>query len=237
MAAAEKEEQRMHAQRLRLKKVIGMLRVLRRGLDRAPMVALAFALGVACTQGARAQTCYDYAGHSAPTADYSWAVLDEALGGNNGRVLVVVDHALYFDNEGEPDPTMVATMATYVADLVTDGYSYKLAAFAGSVTELRNEIRNLYYETGVSLDGAVLVGGGLPWATYPADTPAPIGIPYPFEAYLMDLDEDQTADWQEDPPGSGQLHFWPGGHKAQIWVSRIKADNLPENHGRCPACY
>ena len=45
---------------------------------------------------------------------------------------------------------------------------------------------------------------------------------------VPDGHHDSSADWQEDPPDSGELHFWPGTRKAEIWVSRIKADNLPE---------
>jgi hypothetical protein len=222
--AAEKEEQRMQAQGLQWKKVMGVLRALCSGLGSAGMPALALALGVACAQVARAQECDHYLGHAAPTATpHPWTVLDQGFGGNNGRVAVVVDTALYYVtlDPPTPDPELATALDTYVADLAADGYPYVLATFAGSVTDLRNEIRDLYYEAGVSLDGAVLIGGGLPWATL-----AGTGN-YPFEGYLMDQDE-PSADWLEDPPGSGRLHAWPGDYLAQVWVSRIKADQLPD---------
>jgi hypothetical protein len=142
-----------------------------------------------------------------------WQIISQYSGGNNGCIGIVVDMTLYNDE------LMPPALADYVTAVAADGYSYRLVTFAGPATELRGNIQDLCTQVPLEgagvLEGTVLIGGRIPWINAGGS---------PCDAYFMDIDDDD--DWQYDEQTG--FYNWLGDHQLEIWVSRIKADKLPD---------
>jgi hypothetical protein len=144
--------------------------------------------------------------------------------GPNGRVAVVVDEPIY--------PAVRDSLKDFLDDLQSAGYSTVLSTFgAGSAFDLRAHLAGLYGEEG-GLVGAILVGD-LPCLTYEVMQEGSRGTHYyddfPCDLFYMDLDGewgDQT-DYRDVRAGNKKYDTGPDDVAAEIWVSRIKTDDLP----------
>ncbi len=159
----------------------------------------------------------------------SWTIEDNVEAtGDEGRVIVVVESVLY-------DVQSVATnVDTYAEDLQNEGYGVIIAVINkyGLAEDLRDELYDIYQEED-SLVGAVFVGA-VPWITYeylvdPEMTFA-FYTEFPTDAFFMDLDGTwekgaEDCDCDDNVCADEAYDCWDGS-AAEIWVSRIRVDNL-----------
>ncbi len=107
-----------------------------------------------------------------------------------------------------------------LADLAAGGKTALLSIYAGGTApDLREFLAGLYREP-EGLRGAVLIGN-LPYALY-RDSGWGSSETFPSDLYLMDLD----GEWLDDD-NDGIYDRRAGDLDAEIWVSRLRADNLP----------
>lgn len=139
-----------------------------------------------------------------------------------GRVCLLVENALL--------PALTSALAQYTQDLQYQGYSVVVVAYIdGGAAAIRAQLAALYAEPD-SLKGAVLLGN-LPCIIYEMMQDWGSGAEYedfPCDLYYMDL----NGEWS-DTLESGQVHANNGkydtrtGNTAlEIWVSRLRTDNL-----------
>ena len=122
-----------------------------------------------------------------------------------------------------------AATTHFLADLEADGYDPLLYAYSGgSAADLRQLLAALYAEP-ASLNGAILIGD-LPHVVYEMYQDWGWGLEFedfPCDLFYMDLDG-TWADTNQTPPFAAGKYDTRGGNlDLEIWVSRLKADDLP----------
>lgn len=140
---------------------------------------------------------------------------------NQGRVAIVVESGIY--------SAVSASVTTYANDLAAAGFSSIIVTFSGTAEYLRNELIALYNEP-ASLVGAILIGN-LPYVIYEMMQDWGSGPQYedfPCDMYFMDMNGTWADSLNNPPvlPGNGKLDTWSGDTDIEIWVSRMKTDNL-----------
>ncbi len=133
---------------------------------------------------------------------------------SRGRVALIVDDDLYREIEDEMD--------RHIDYLTADDLDVILITFSGTAEDLRSLLSDLHDEKD-SLFGAKLIGD-LPYIIYEMYQDWGSGTEYetfPNDLFFMDLD----GTW-EDTEGNGYYDTWSGDRHLDIWVSRMKADNL-----------
>jgi len=132
-----------------------------------------------------------------------------AQGSRNPLVDLVVYAPLY--------PYISDSMATYVADLVTEGYDVRIDTVRGwDAAALRLHLAALLDS---ELVGAVFIGN-VPFAWYEVESTEG-REEFPVEYYLMDLD----GTWA-DSDTDGIYDRWTGAKEPEIWVGRLYAGSL-----------
>ncbi len=121
-----------------------------------------------------------------------------------------------------------------VADLVDQGYGVQIWRFvAGPPEKLRDDIAELRRKQ-PRLEGAVLIGD-IPYISYErmetpdfGSTSIPRRVTFPCDLYYMDLDGTWGDELDNDAvdPHNGYYDTRSGNLDLEIWVSRIKTDNL-----------
>lgn len=121
------------------------------------------------------------------------------------KFLIVVEQSLR--------PSIAASLTTYQNDLISEGYSPILATFSGGsdFSGLKNLIRQYYNSD--AIEGAVLIGN-LPYPYYTHDET------FPIDHYYADLDGTFGGN------GSSGFTSHTGNVKPELYIGRIKADNL-----------
>lgn len=139
-------------------------------------------------------------------------------GRNRANFLIIVRDNIY--------SSLQTSLQTYQDDLSNEGFNSILVSFSGaSHIDLKTIISSYYISHGIM--GAILVGN-LPaaWYEYEGldDEGEPNGIwsDFPCELFFADM----NGTWTDaDNDGKFDLHI--NGTHPEIWISRIKADNLP----------
>ncbi len=122
-----------------------------------------------------------------------------------------------------------AAITNFLADLAADGYDPLLSVYSGgSAEDLRAYLAALYAEP-ASLNGAILIGD-LPHIVY--EMVQDWGWGEEFEdfacdIFYMDLDGTWADTNQTSPFAAGKYDTRGDNLDLEIWVSRLKADNLP----------
>ncbi len=137
------------------------------------------------------------------------------------RICLVVQDAVY--------PAIAARVTRFATDLQAAGYSVLTYRFAsGSAPDLRSYLAACYNQSG-SLKGAILIGN-LPYIVYELLQNWGGGNEYEdfaCDVFYMDL----NGTWRDTnavaPFSSGKYDTWTGDTALEIWVSRMKVDNLP----------
>jgi hypothetical protein len=146
----------------------------------------------------------------------------------NRRICVIVDADVYTDIEN--------TLDVFVQGLAADGYSVLVSTFgSGTAENLRLYLTTLY-QSEESLEGAILIGN-LPYVIYEMmqtwednnSRYAPAFEDFVCDLYFMDLDGVWEDSRNEGMLGANnnKLDTHSGDRSLEIWVSRIKTDNLP----------
>lgn len=122
-----------------------------------------------------------------------------------------------------------AAVTNFLADLEAEGYVPLLYAYSGgSAEDLRSYLAALYAEPG-SLNGAILIGD-LPHVVYEMYQDWGSGQEFedfPCDLFYMDLDGTWSDANSTSPFAAGKYDARGGDLGLEIWVSRLKADNLP----------
>ncbi len=137
---------------------------------------------------------------------------------NRANFLVIVRDVLY--------PSIQSSIQTYQDDLYNEGFSTVVLSWSGSLsTSLKSTISQYYNSHAIV--GVMLVGN-LPVAWYEYETLNDEGElsgnwdEFPCELYLADMDGTWT-----DADSDGKWDSHTNGTHPEIWISRIRADNLP----------
>jgi hypothetical protein len=162
---------------------------------------------------------------SIPAQNRSSQVIDDESG--MSRVCILIHTNIIIEA-----PSLIAQLES---DMTAAGclpltYIYS----SGSAVDIRLLLKNLYNKP-ASLAGAVLIGS-LPYVIYEiiedwdGDGPGvPMYADFPCDLFFMDLDG-EWSDCKEDGAvhaGNGKYDTHTGDTDAEIWISRIKTDNLP----------
>lgn len=122
-----------------------------------------------------------------------------------------------------------AAVTNFLADLEAEGYLPLLYAYSGGSAEnLRAYLAARYAEPG-SLEGAILIGD-LPHVVYEMYQDWGWGEEYedfPCDVFYMDLNGTWSDANHAAPFAAGKYDARGGDLDLEIWVSRLKADNLP----------
>lgn len=128
---------------------------------------------------------------------------------------MIIEEGLYDNIESE--------LNRHIDNLLLDGLDVELITFSGTAEDLRNLLIDMHSEP-ESLIGAKLIGD-VPYIIYEMDQSDYTGFPeyetFPSDLFYMDLE----GVW-EDTNNSGYYDSWSGDQSLDIWVSRMKADNL-----------
>ena len=137
---------------------------------------------------------------------------------NRGYFLIVVRNTIY--------TPLMSSLATYQNDLYDEGLSSIIVIYSGSSSsDLKNTILSYYNSHGIL--GVIMVGN-LPVAWYEYQTNDNEGNPteywdsFPCDLYYADMD----GLWI-DSDNNGMYDQHTNGTHPEIWISRIRADNLP----------
>jgi|GEM_PF-1296271 len=141
------------------------------------------------------------------------------------RICLVVGDAVYDD--------ITAGLTTYIADLEAEGYVVITYRFvSGGATELRDSLIKLFNEP-QSLAGAQFIGA-IPHIVYEMMQRWSASEPeeyedFPCDLFFMDLHGtwSDALDYGSVVSGNGKYDTWSGDRTLDIWVSRLKTDNLP----------
>ena len=137
------------------------------------------------------------------------------------RICLVIENSLY--------NSAAASLSQFSADLQAAGYSVLTYRFSsGSATDLRNYLISRYNESS-SLQGAILIGN-LPYIVF--EMIQNWGAADEYESFACDLFYmDMNGTWKDTnsvtPFVKGRYDTWTGDKAIEIWVSRIRLDNLP----------
>jgi len=137
---------------------------------------------------------------------------------NRANFLILVRDTLY--------PSIQSSIQTYQNDLYNEGFSTIVVSWAGSQPISLKATISQYYSSH-AIVGVMLVGN-LPVAWYEYETLNDEGElsgnwdEFPCELYFADMDGTWT---DADSDGKWDLHT--NGTHPEIWISRIRADNLP----------
>lgn len=139
-------------------------------------------------------------------------------GRNRANFLIIVRDNIY--------SSLQTSLQTYQDDLSNEGFNSILVSFSGaSHIDLKTIISSYYISHGII--GVILVGN-LPAAWYEYEGLDEDGEPngtwsdFPCELFFADM----NGTWTDaDNDGKFDLHI--NGTHPEIWISRIKADNLP----------
>ena len=149
------------------------------------------------------------------TLEHTWS------GGSEGRIAILVDDLVY---NPEQYPLTVAALQQFGLDLNTNGgHPVVLYSVAGAEDFIRGQLWILYADED-SLSGAVLVGG-VDYAVFEFVSGEDYRT-WPTDAFYMDLDGTRDKTSCTDPACSPDYYDDWEGSEAEIWVSRIKVDNL-----------
>ena len=122
-----------------------------------------------------------------------------------------------------------AALNLFIADLEAEGWVPLLHEYSGGSAEaLRGQLVTLHGESG-SLAGAILIGN-IPHVVYEMNQDWGWGEEYedfPCDLFYMDLDGTWSDTNQLPPFAAGKYDTRGGNQDLEIWVSRLKADNLP----------
>ena len=122
-----------------------------------------------------------------------------------------------------------AAVTNFLADLEAEGYAPLLYAYSsGSAEDLRSYLAALYAESG-SLNGAILIGD-LPHVVYEMNQDWGWGEEYedfPCDVFFMDLNGTWSDTHSTPPFSTGKYDARGGDLDLEIWVSRLKTDELP----------
>ncbi|MGD9782843.1 MAG: C25 family cysteine peptidase [Kiritimatiellia bacterium] len=122
-----------------------------------------------------------------------------------------------------------AAVTNFVADLEAEGYAPLLHAHSGgSAEEIRAFLAALYAEP-ASLTGAILIGD-LPHVVYEMNQDWGWGEEFedfPCDLFYMDLDGTWSDANQTPPFAAGKYDARGGDLDLEIWVARLKTDDLP----------
>ena len=127
--------------------------------------------------------------------------------GLRGRLALVVANELFASISNRLD--------RHARYLQMDGYDVVVYQFTGSATDLRAHLASLHNEP-ASLVGAKLIGN-IPYVLFQSGSQS-----YICDLFFMDLD----GVWA-DTNSNGRYNSWTGDKSLEIWVSRIRTDNLP----------
>lgn len=138
-----------------------------------------------------------------------------------GRVAIIVESSIY--------DAISASLSTYTDDLAEMGFSNIVITISGNAECLRNTLIALYNEP-ESLVGAVLIGE-LPYVIYEMNQDWGSGTEYEdfaCDIYFMDMDGEWLDELNDGAvqPNNGKLDTWLDDNGLEIWVSRMKTDNL-----------
>jgi hypothetical protein len=146
-----------------------------------------------------------------------------ALGTASGRICILVHQNIYL--------SIGPGLDQYEADLNAAGYKTIVSVYtSGNPEDIRAYLAGLYGEPG-SLTGAVFIGD-IPYIIYEMMQTWGGNTEYedfPCDIFFMDLDGtwSDTLNDGEVQPGNGKYDTRGGNRALEIWVSRIKAGNLP----------
>ncbi len=139
-----------------------------------------------------------------------------------GRICIVIHQNVYLE--------ITAALTQYEADLHAMGFDTVTYVYvSGSPEDLRGHLTMLYQQT-ESLVGAVLIGN-IPYIVYEMMQDWGNGDEYedfPCDIFYMDLD----GIWSDDLssglvlPDNGKYDSRSGNLDLEIWVSRLRTDNL-----------
>jgi len=143
------------------------------------------------------------------------------LAQQEGRIAIIVESSIY--------DAISVSLSTYIDDLAEMGFSSTVITISGDAEYLRNTLIALYNEP-ESLVGAVLIGE-LPYVIYEMNQDWGYGTEYEdfaCDLYFMDMDGEwlDELDDGEVQPDNGKLDTWSDDNGLEIWVSRMRADNL-----------
>ncbi len=143
------------------------------------------------------------------------------LAQQEGRIAVIVESSIY--------NAISASLSTYIDDLAEMGFSNTVITFSGNAEDLRNTLVTLYNEP-ESLIGAVLIGD-LPYVIYEMNQDWGYGSEYEdfaCDLYFMDMDGEWLDELNDGAvqPDNGKLDIWLDDNGLEIWVSRMRTDNL-----------
>ncbi|NLG43757.1 MAG: hypothetical protein GX547_10955 [Phycisphaerae bacterium] len=153
-----------------------------------------------------------------PQGQFEWGFFKQLGQGHEGRIAVFVATSLL--------PEVIDAIDTYADDLVDEGHRVVVVWVTNPrATDLREFCRDLYDEP-ASLTGTVFVGA-LPWVVMESEPSS--GSDWPSDLYFMDLgirapDGGWIETWQDtDSNGKFDARVRSA---PEIWMSRIKCDNL-----------
>ena len=139
---------------------------------------------------------------------------------SSNRICLVIENAIY--------DAAASSLSQFSADLQSAGYSVLTYRFSsGSAPNLRSYLISRYNES-ASLQGAILIGN-LPYIVFEMNQNWGGGDEY--EDFACDMFYmDMNGTWRDTnsvaPFATGKYDTWTGDKAIEIWVSRIRLDNL-----------
>jgi hypothetical protein len=188
---------------------------------RSAIVAVAAVAVVPAAVGQYCET-YSHAVPAPPVGPSAWVPVEYRTGAGEGRIAVVLEQNLYLG-----DLQLQAAIETFADDLDAEGHAVVAVLFNGTAEELRGQLQALYGQS-ASLSGAVFVGK-VPYVLYEWEDDPNVGgrNDFPTDVFFMDLDGTWEKDHCTAPECSDEKYDYWDYSDPEIWVSRIKVDNLP----------
>ena len=144
---------------------------------------------------------------------------------DKGRIAIVVARDIY---DG-----ISARLARHVSNLEAAGYSAIVYTVAGGAPEQLRSWLTARYGEKESLVGATLIGD-IPHIVFEMmqdfdDGQGEHYEDFPCDIFFMDMDGawSDVLEYDGVHAGNGKYDTWTGNRDIEIWVSRMKADNLP----------
>ncbi|HHE37224.1 MAG TPA: hypothetical protein ENL20_01455, partial [Candidatus Cloacimonetes bacterium] len=136
---------------------------------------------------------------------------------DNDNFLIIVDPTI--------QTSISSALATYQSDLLNESLNSFLVAFSGTSAEDVKTIISSYFSSD-NIVGSILIGD-IPSAWYEYEKHDSLGVPtgewseFPIDLFYADMD----GTWS-DSDSDGMYDVHTGNVHPDIWVGRIKADNL-----------